>query len=64
MAKVYESRLADIGARIGDQIPTVLALPEQSLFALGYYQMTAAMNQERRKRFDNKTVIGNKNEED
>lgn len=63
-AKVYESRLADIGARIGDQIPTVLALPEQSLFALGYYQMTAAMNQERRKRFDNKTVIGNKNEED
>ncbi len=64
VAKVYESRLADIGARIGDQIPTVLALPEQSLFALGYYQMTAAMNQERRKRFDNKTVIGNKNEED
>ena len=58
------SRLADISARIGDQIPTVLALPEQSLFALGYYQMTAAMNQERRERFAKSTAASDENEEE
>lgn len=64
-ANAYASRLADISARIGDQIPTVLALPEQSLFALGYYQMTAAMNQERRERFCQKHRLpSNENEEE
>ena len=42
-------------------MPTVLALPEQSLFALGYYQMTAAMNQERRERFAKSTAATNEN---
>lgn len=64
VAKAYEARLAGISARIGDQIPTVLALPEQSLFALGYYQMTAAMNQERRERFAKSTDSSDENEEE
>lgn len=64
VAKAYEARLTGISARIGDQIPTVLALPEQSLFALGYYQMTAAMNQERRERFAKSTAATNENEEE
>lgn len=63
-AKAYEARLSDISARIGDRIPTVLALPEQSLFALGYYQMTAAMNQERRERFAKSTDSSDENEEE
>lgn len=64
VAKAYEARLSDISARIGDRVPTVLALPEQSLFALGYYQMTAAMNQERRERFAKSTAATNENEEE
>ena len=49
-ADYFASKLADISARIGDGIPTVLELPGQSLFALGYYQMSAALNRERRER--------------
>lgn len=64
VAKAYESKLADISVRIGDRIPTVLELSEQSLFALGYYQMTAAMNQERRERFAKSTAASDENEED
>ena len=64
VAKAYETRLADISVRIGDRIPTVLALPEQSLFALGYYQMSAAMNQERRERYAKNAAASDKNEED
>ena len=60
----YEARLASVSARIGDRIPTVLELPEQSLFALGYYQMTAAMNQERRERFAKSTASNIENEEE
>ena len=63
-AKAYESRLSDISNRIGGQIPTVLTLPEQSLFALGYYQMTAAMNEERRERFVKNTAASGENEEE
>ena len=63
-AKAYEARLADISARIGNRIPTVLTLPEQSLFALGYYQMTAAMNQERRERYIKNAAASDENEEE
>ncbi len=63
-AKFYEARLADISARIGDGIPSVLTLPEQSLFALGYYQMTAAMNRERRERFAKSTASSDENKEE
>ena len=51
VARIYETRLADVSAHIGDTIPAVLTLPEQSLFALGYYQMTAALNKERLERY-------------
>lgn len=63
-AKAYEARLADISARIGNRIPAVLALPEQSLFALGYYQMTAAMNQERRERHIKNAAASDENKEE
>lgn len=63
-AKFYEARLADISARIGDGIPSVLTLPEQSLFALGYYQMTAAMNQEYRERFAKSAASSDENKEE
>lgn len=51
LARIYENRLADVSAHIGDTIPTALTLPEQSRFALGYYQMTAALNKERLERY-------------
>ena len=38
----FESKIADIWARIGDRVPPTLTLEEQSLFALGYYQQMAA----------------------
>lgn len=62
--KAYETKLAEMSERIGDNIPTVLTLPEQSLFALGYYQMSAALIQERRERYKNKTEADGKNEEE
>jgi len=42
LAHWFESRLADIWARIENKPPTALTLEEQSLFALGYYQQMAA----------------------
>ena len=38
---VYEQKLAEISGRLQDQIPRILSLEEQSLFALGYYQQMA-----------------------
>lgn len=61
LVQEYEARLAEISTRIGDSIPTVLDLPEQSLFALGYYQMSAAMNEERRQRYENSSVSADQN---
>lgn len=63
-AKFYQDRLAEISARIGDGIPSVLTLPEQSLFALGYYQMTAAINRERRERSAKRTASSDENKEE
>lgn len=63
-AKAYEIRLADVSTRIGDNLPTVLSLPEQSLFALGYYQMSAALNRERRERYEKNIAVKDKNEEE
>ena len=61
LVQEYESHLAKVSARIGDTIPTVLALPEQSLFALGYYQMYAAMHEERLQQYGNNAVSANQN---
>ena len=53
IARGFETRLAEVSARIGDRVPDVLTLPEQSLFTLGYYQMLAALNKERAERYAN-----------
>lgn len=37
----YENQIADVMSRIGDDVPRILTLEEQSLFALGYYQQLA-----------------------
>jgi CRISPR-associated protein Csd1 len=42
LAHWYESKIALVWGRIKDQIPRVLDLEQQSLFALGYYQQMAA----------------------
>jgi CRISPR-associated protein Csd1 len=47
LAYWYESRIADIWARLGDGVPNTLTLEQQSLFSLGYYQQMAAMRAER-----------------
>ena len=42
LAYWYESIIGEIWASVGDGVPNVLTLEEQSLFALGYYQQLAA----------------------
>jgi len=37
----YESKIANIWSRIKDDVPRILTLEEQTLFALGYYQQMA-----------------------
>jgi len=44
LAYWYENQIADVMGRIRDSVPRTLALEEQSLFALGYYQQLAAFN--------------------
>jgi CRISPR-associated protein Csd1 len=44
LAYWYENQIADVMSRIRDSVPRTLALEEQSLFALGYYQQLAALN--------------------
>jgi len=41
LAHWYETRIASIWGAIRDNVPAVLSLEEQSLFALGYYQQKA-----------------------
>lgn len=41
LASWYETRIAEVMSAIGDTMPRALALEEQSLFALGYYQQIA-----------------------
>ena len=41
----YEARIAEIVAGIGPQLPRSLSLEKQALFALGYYQQIAQLNQ-------------------
>ncbi|MCX6361578.1 MAG: type I-C CRISPR-associated protein Cas8c/Csd1 [Armatimonadetes bacterium] len=42
LAAMFEQRIAGIWAQLGDSVPSVLTMEEQSLFALGYYQQMAA----------------------
>ena len=64
VARVYEARLAQLSVRVGDSVPSVLSLPEQSLFALGYYQMSAAIQKERLERSSKKQSTIETKEED
>ena len=41
----YEGRIAEVVAAIGPQLPRSLSLEKQALFALGYYQQIAQLNQ-------------------
>jgi CRISPR-associated protein Csd1 len=43
LAHWYEDRLAGVWARLGDELPRILDLEGQSMFALGYYQQLASM---------------------
>jgi CRISPR-associated protein Csd1 len=43
----FEGRMGEITSRLGDEIPKVLSLEEQTLFALGYYQQQAEMRAKR-----------------
>ena len=58
IAAWYENLLAGIWARIENELPRILGLDEQSLFALGYYQQIAHMRAPR-----NKIAQTNENEE-
>lgn len=48
LAGKFREYLQLAGSAAGNEIPATLTLPEQSYFALGYYQMGAFMEQERR----------------
>lgn len=49
--KIYFANLrAEVACAIGDSIPTVLRPEQQAYFALGYYQMCAKLEQDRRAR--------------
>lgn len=50
LANYYKTLLEETSAKIEGPIPTVLRLEEQSAFALGYYQMSARLNQEKAQR--------------
>jgi len=41
IAHWFDGRIADVWVRIGESVPRVLGLEEQSLFALGYYHQLA-----------------------
>lgn len=44
LGKWYNDRIAEVWARIQDNVPPTLTLSDQSLFALGYYQQIAFDN--------------------
>jgi len=47
LADKYRERLQEISVALGTSIPATLNLEQQSYFALGYYQMSARLNQEK-----------------
>jgi CRISPR-associated protein Csd1 len=47
---LYEDKLAAIWSHVKDNVPATLALEEQTLFALGYYQQMAHDRAERREK--------------
>ena len=54
LASELQRRLCEISTHIPAQIPATLNLEQQADFALGYYQMSAQLEQEKRARIDEK----------
>ncbi len=50
--------LEELYTAVGDSIPATLTLEQQSYFALGFYQMTARMNEEGKKAKNEKEKKG------
>lgn len=48
----YEQQISEVFAKIGDNIPSILSLEEQSLFALGYYQQMAEIRTKKEAQLD------------
>lgn len=46
-AKFHEEKIQEVTSRLGASLPETLTLPEQSLFALGYYQQKAKVAADR-----------------
>ena len=49
LADRYRENLQEVSVALGRHIPATLNLEQQSYFALGYYQMGAKLNKERKK---------------
>ena len=56
IAELYRARLSELYVAIGVKIPVTLNLEKQAYFALGYYQMTAKLNSEKRVRLETKNI--------
>ena len=50
LANQYQEKLQKLSVALGTAIPATLNLEQQSYFALGYYQMGAKLNQEKKER--------------
>lgn len=48
LANRYRENLQEVSVALGRHIPATLNLEQQSYFALGYYQMGAKLNKERK----------------
>ena len=48
LAREYQKKLQQVAVALGTAVPATLNLGQQSYFALGYYQMGAKLNQEKR----------------
>ena len=52
LASQYREKLQQISVALGSSIPATLNLEQQSYFALGYYQMGAKLNKEKKEHTD------------
>lgn len=51
-ARIFTDLLEQVNSSIGPEIPITLVLEKQSYFALGYYQMSARIQKEKRERIE------------
>lgn len=62
LASRYREKLQEISMALGASVPATLNLEQQSYFALGYYQMGARLNKEKKERLERRDVAGEKAE--